>query len=240
MDDKKLINSMKQIADNRMPASTNIWPEIKDRLNSQPSKLKTKPLRKVWSAAVFGLAVIVLLFFTVPSARAFLEDVFETIGGMTFTLTDDYPVGWPVRTIPSENLPLEQVQNDFPFFYPEWVPGGYELDSDVRTTWWPDDSEDRPSIELTWINQEGRGNIMLLVSQSLGEIVGQITIQMLEINGQEVAYWKGGWYYNTKTWNETLPHQTLSWSIDDLGYRLSASDSIPLDDLIQMVESMLP
>ncbi len=236
MNEKQIENGLKQIASEQISEQRTVWPQVQARLAPQNARSARFPR---WAFAALVLIGLGALVAVVPPVRAGLVELVETIGGVDFTLSADYPgAGEEPTIVPSENIPLEEALAAYPISYPAWAPAGFVLDPEARLTWF-DERAERPYIELTWRAGEG-GIITLAVHPQAGLIVGLTEIEVLEIKGQEVALWRGGWNYDTQSWDEKIPVQTLSWSLDGLDYRLQAPLSFPQEDLVQMAASCLP
>lgn len=234
MNEKKLKDGLQEIATENISPERNLWPEIRKRLQSYDVRSPNRQVVPRWALAAFVAAVLVVVTATVPPVRAGFIELVEQIGGVNFTRTADYPGrGEEVNTIP-----VEDTLAEYPFSYPSWAPSGYSLETDARITRF-DPAGDRPAIVLTW-QSEGSGAITLDIHPGTNLVVGLTEIEILEVRGKEIALWQGGWNYDTQAWDETIPVQTMSWAAEDLNYNLQAPQSLPVDDLIKMVESGLP
>lgn len=239
MDDPKLSRDLAELAAKNISDRQNIWPRVQTRISEQAGPRQVREKTRLWLAAAVLLAALGLVTVFVPTVRAGFIELIENIGGITFNLTADYPgEDGPVTVVPSETLPLTEVLSDHDFYFPAWAPEGYALDTDVQVTrfgW----ETDQPLIVLTWRGPDARP-ITLAVKPITEEIVGLTEIETVLEDGQEFALWHGGWNYDTKTWDENISVQTLSWAVDGLSYDLQADASIPSEWLVQMAVSSLP
>ena len=239
MEDPKLSKDLADIAAENISDQHSIWPRVRTRLSDQEAAHRTGLPTRIWLAAAVLLAAIGLVTVFVPPVRAGLIELIENIGGITFNLTADYPGEDSQATIvPSETLPLTEVLSDHDFYYPGWSPEGYVLDADVQVTRFGWD-QDQPLIVLTWRGPDAMP-IILAIHPSTEAVVGMTEIETIIEDDREFALWHGGWNYDTKTWDERIPVQTLSWAIDGLSYDLQAHQSIPSEWLLQMAISSLP
>lgn len=239
MDDPKLSRGLETIASENISDRQDIGPKVRARLADVQPASRAGLRSRLWLAAAVVAAALGLVSVFVPPVRAGFIELIENIGGITFNLTADYPVGDSQPTIvPSETLPLAEVLADYEFNYPAWSPEGYVLDGAVQVTWF-DWDYDQPLIELTWRGPEPMP-ITLAIHPVTEEIVGLTGIETIVEDGQEFALWRGGWNYDTKTWDKTISVQTLSWAAGGLSYDLQAHPSMPADWLVAMAKSSLP
>ncbi|MGD2026792.1 MAG: hypothetical protein PVI99_03170 [Anaerolineales bacterium] len=239
MNEKQLKNGLQEIATEKISPDRNLWPEIQKRLQFYDARPPRRTVVPRWALSAFVAAVLVVVTATVPPVRAGFIELVEQIGGVDFTLTADYPgSGGDVTTIPSDTIPIEEILVEYSFSYPSWEPSGYSLEPDAQATWF-DPAGERPAIVLTW-RSDGSGAITLDIHPGTNLIIGLTEINVLQIQGQEVALWRGGWNYDTQTWDVTIPVQTMSWAANDLNYNLQAPQTLPVEDLVKMVESSFP
>lgn len=248
MNEKVFEKNLEQIAQQGIPRDVNLWPSVQTRLSRrQPRKFlprltynaRMKLLPRA-AGALLALAAVILL---TPATQAELMKLLDTIGGITFQVTDEYPGGdGPVTIIPTQYISLDEALEKYPFDLPTWTPEGFTLNQEVGLTFWPK-PEESISIFLNW-EQNGVNQLFLSIHSNTGEIVGPDSIETLDIEGREAALLRGGWNYNTKAWDPNLPGtsrpgMTILWAQEDLAYRLSTyGDDISVETLIQIVASM--
>lgn len=203
---------------------------------------------RVAFAVMAIMLAFALVFWISPGVRAAVIETVRSIGGMTFTETDNNPymVGGS-STLPERTLSLAQVEGMFAvdLSLPVWVPPGYELQSERVLVSLPQDTHLYSHIRLTWLAEAGDMAIDLAIT--IGEngnelpsmIVGVDTVEQVEISGEPAALVRGAWNADTRTYDDTLGFMQLIWQRDNLQYNLSSSaGDISTEDLIKIAESI--
>jgi hypothetical protein len=185
------------------------------------------------------ITAMILLFgaVSIPAVRAAIIDTLETIAGVQFISTAEYPGDDHPSTIPYTTMSLEQARNEFNFSLPEWVPEGYIVNDTVQVA--EIDGVDQHVI-VTW-NKPGQPSIQLeVLLQESKIIVGPESVDSIEIGQRSVAVWYGGWNYDEEEWDETINAVTLSWSDDGkTAFFLSGvNDESFINNLMKMIESI--
>ena len=191
--------------------------------------------------AVALLLVLVLVLAVSPAARAQVEAWVGVVGGVLFTATGDYPGddGSPVITIPSDEMTLEEARGilPFPIDLPAWVPDGFVLEETVIVPRF-DDGVGR--VYLNW-RAPYKGLNLSIEDRSPEEanwLVAPGSMEEVFVDGASAALVRGGWYENTKQW-ENKGQLQLFVSHNGQTYLFSANeDNIPVEELIRIAESL--
>lgn len=232
MNEERLKTGLKKIAAQHITDESDVWPKVQAGLSQPQERSVPKRLIPRWGMAVAAVLVMGVIAGMVPSVRARLVDLAETIGGVDFTFSADYPgSGQKVSIVPCEDIPIENLDGILAFTIPSSAPDGYVLEDEAMVCYFS--SSDDPNVELAWRAEEG--NIRLSV-HSDGWLIGETEVETLTVEGHELAHWYGGWNYDTQQYDETIG-QSLSWVQDDLTYTLNTLNSIPVNDLVEMAAS---
>ncbi len=191
-----------------------------------------------------GIALVITLAFS-PQVRAQVSDWISTIGGVYFTETSDYPGGnGPVTILPTTSMSLAEAQATLPFAFdlPSWVPQGSILQPEVNVTQvagiaitvqiqWEVPGQAEPFLMFLNINQRLDGN-------PPSWLIGQNSVQEIQINEHTAALVRGAWNPVTESWDFT-DLMSLMWEDDGLFYMLSATEGyVSVDDLILTAKSI--
>ena len=162
-------------------------------------------------ATLAALTLFILTSFASPRVRALVEDVVRHIGGLTvretalYPFTDDDPL-----LEPSEHLTPEKACQavEFEFDLPTALPDRYLLMNEVIVT------TGFRSVHIRWRGQETRGDgLSLHVSPAASDVeylVGNGSLEQIEINGQKALFIHGGWLENTKSWDPNI-NREVRW-----------------------------
>lgn len=202
-----------------------------------------RAMRFVWTSVAVVL-LLVGLTVALPTMRAALGVVLESIGDVYLAVTDHLFETTKVVTIEQEWMPLEDAQAVVPydFGFPTAAPDGWAMDAQVGVGY----PEGIPVVEIQWTNLNHAGVIHLLIQPThrpddgtpLRTLVGTDSYQEIEINGVPAVFVKGGWDTDTREWLHP-DVITILWRIGDVRYSLYTNDdSIPQADLVRMAESI--
>jgi hypothetical protein len=224
-----------------------------DTLHRHLNTLEKKPvltltrnrLRPFTFAILALMAALSLALLVSPSARALTKDFLQSVGGMLFTETGNYP-GRPeseVTTVPSDTMSLAAAREILPFgiALPEWLPEGYTLTDEIRVTRFTEPGT--VFAEIAFKNDEAGSGFGLNIqyredSQAWQQIIGLDSIEEVQINGQPAALVRGIWNYDTKQWDNP-EHISLFWQHHDVTYELSTIETaLSVDQLIRIAESI--
>jgi hypothetical protein len=194
--------------------------------------LKRKQHLFIAVATVVATGLLMVGGMQIPQVRAAVLNTLSEVAGVQFEETDEYPGSRDASTIPYTAMPFLEAQKEFNISVPEWAPKGYLLQNTVYVG-----TLDNANtvIEITWRNASKADITLTIQSKGYTVLIGQESLQSIEINGKEVASWRGGWDYDQKAWNEGIDVVTLSWSDGTWDYHLSGEDQ---DDLVHMIESL--
>ena len=207
------------------------------------STMKRLSLALVCLLAIFGIALGVS-----PQARGAALELIREVGGLRFTETNDYPGnGGKEEIVESRHVPFDEAILIFPgtISLPRFLPEGYSLDPEVRLTDFGGGS--LPMAEVTWKTNPNGGwsNLRLGINylteefQGYAEVVGEGAIEEVTINGKPAALIRGGWNYDTKSFDPNINNLSLQWEYDERTiYALHSSESIGQDVLIEIAESI--
>lgn len=197
-----------------------------------------------------GLAVVclalALTFAISPAARARVNDVLRSVGGLVFSETTLYPGGsGPVRIFPEQKVTVEQAAEMLPFSFnlPEWAPPGFVFEAD-QVVVMNDPDEALNYVRLGWQNQAARAGLHLTLSwwpgeeKSNGYIVGPDSLEEVSVNGQPAAIVRGAWNVDTEEWGGA-DLIALHWERDGITYHLDGAErAVTVEDLMRMAESV--
>jgi hypothetical protein len=189
------------------------------------------------SASVIATLSLMLAAMSVPEVRASVLSTLREVAGIQFEVTSEYPGGGSVTEIPQTAMALDLARSEFDLSLPAWAPQGYAIDETVQIGEWDGGNQ---KVTVTW-NGPGTAAIQLEVSPNeYALVVGPESVGRIEVAGRDVALWRGGWSYDERRWDPTIPTITLSWSDDGItAYHLMGMlDSVSLDELLRMVQSI--
>ncbi len=205
------------------------------RLSCQLQRRKRRNII-IGASGVAALA-LVLGAMSVPPVRASVLRTLKQVAGIQFEQTPDYPGRRSVTEIPQTAMALDIALSEFDLSLPAWAPQGYAIDETVQIG---EFSGGNKEVAVTW-TRPGKAPIRLEVTlNQYTLIVGPESVETLQVAGREIALWRGGWNYDEKRWDTSIPALTLSWSDDGIAayHLMGMSDSVSVDELIQMVESV--
>lgn len=223
-------------------------PSLAARLKAWKRRLPmSTPQMSLWKRLVWGgvalilaLALVVLAF---PGIRAAALEALLKIGGVGFVETDQGPSTDDAEIWSEQIVSLAAAQAILPFAVPTWAPEGYVLKENEVTVARP--YTDVLHVMLKW-EKTGGPTIYFEVWRGPSEnwelqwMVGNDAVETILVNGQEVALVRGGWDHETHQYGPT-PDVQLVWKERDLYYSLAVhhwSLPVPVEDLVQMIESM--
>jgi hypothetical protein len=168
--------------------------------------------------------VVVTLFIS-PAARAAVVSLIQEIGGVSFFETADYPGIDKPNIVPEKNLSLTEAQAELPFSIslPGWVPEGFVREETVRITRF---SDAYTPVTITWRGKIANGedaSFELMIGQTIGDwVVGQESVETVEINGHDAALVRGMWNADKKEWDENTQTTglTLYWAKGETNRRI--------------------
>ncbi len=205
------------------------------------SPVKRPQLVRRIALGLAALCLVVTLTLAIsPTARAKLVEVIRSIGGVTFSETEEYPGGGDVQIAPGMTLSLEEAQATLPYpiRLPAWVPEGFTQDDTVTITFF-DDQFTPVSIGWSRTTEDRQASVIGLTIEPLNatNVVGPESIKTVEINGQPAAFVHGGWNADTQTW-DTRIGRVLMWKMGEQTYLLSGSPDVSDEDLLRIAESI--
>lgn len=192
----------------------------------QGSWLRLRPL------AVAGLVTLLLLLLSPlfsTRARALMEDVVHHIGGLTLLETDVYPSTDDARTIPGSVATLGETREMMPYSFslPTEVPERYTMIEEVQI------SSGGRSATISWHNETERGDGFWLrvapANPDVRHLVGPDSIEVVELDGREAQFIRGGWESNREIWNPDIARM-LRWQQDGVEYQLGTSGASTCPD----------
>lgn len=195
----------------------------------QPSLLHRR--RVLVLAALTSVALFLLTSLFSPGVRALVEDIVRQIGDMTIRETAIYPLADGYLTAPDTNryLTLEEARQatDFEFNLPTQLPDRYVMMEDVIV------SAEGNRVLVRWKGQETRGDgLSLTVSTAHPDaewLVGPDSTDVVDLNGRQALFIRGGWLSNTESWDENISRD-VRWSQDGLTYQLSTGGAFTCPD----------
>lgn len=182
-------------------------------------------------AALTSIALFLLTSLFSPGVRALVQDIVRQIGDMTVRETAIYPLADGYVTMPDTNqyLTLEAARQaiDFKFSLPTELPDRYVMLDEVIV------SADGAQIHIHWKGQETRGDgLLLTVSPAHPDaewLVGPDSTEVVDLNGREALFTRGGWLSNTESWDENISRD-VRWTQDGLTYQLSTGGAFTCPD----------
>lgn len=188
--------------------------------------------RRVMALVVLASVVLfVLTSLFSPSVRALVEDIVQRVGNMTIRETAIYPLADGYLTAPDTNqyLTLEEARHtaDFEINLPTEIPDRYVMLDEVIV------SADGDRVHVHWKGQETRGDgLSLMVSPvhpDAAWLVGIDSTEVVDLNGREAIFIRGGWLSNTESWDENISRD-VRWHKDGLAYQLSTGGAYACPD----------
>jgi hypothetical protein len=173
--------------------------------------------------------LLLLAFFVIssvvsPAVRALVEDVVRQMGGFTVRETAIYPLKDGYRTLPDTNqyLTLQEAREavEFEFSLPSELPERYVLVEEVIV------NAEASRVSIRWRNPQSRGDGLWLdifpANPDVQYLIGSEAGEVVDINGEEGLFIRGGWYENTESWNPDISRD-VRWTRNGLIYHLSSS-----------------
>ena len=165
--------------------------------------------------------------------------------------TSDYPgIGESEEIVDSKFVTLEETIIIFPgtISLPTVLPDGFNLESEVELVNFPGGLS---MAALKWLKSspDGERSGMSLsifyiadnvVKDNITVVVGDEAIEEININGKPAALLRGGWNYDTKSYDPGIPNLGVRWEYDERTiYELNGSDeAIEPEVLIRIAESI--
>lgn len=195
-----------------------------------PQRQSWRIPRWIWSAAA-PVALLAVLVAASPPLLAAVASLQETIGNVYLTITDRSPDTSDATIVEPELMSLQAARTAVPFDFgiPSQVPDDWVMDEQVKVT----DLGGGPFVEIRWANSDepktwiefsARSALQDDGSPSGRRLVGADSFREIEINGQPAVIVRGVWdhYSREWAWPEVI---TLIWTVEDVEYTLSTSDS---------------
>jgi hypothetical protein len=215
-------------------------PQTDTAPEAQPVNGRSRKIRLSWAIAT--LLLMFALMAMVPAVRARLEDVVKQIGGLSFLITEDYPLaGQTPRIVPDDIITLEEARTslDFEFSLPEYLPDGLTLQEDINA------SNIGRGIRLTYTDENQNGRILLLsvepADSDVNLIVGPDSVIEVMVNDHPATIISGGWDVDSQSWEDNGSHM-LRWELDGIEYTLSTGNEkwggLSNEELIRVAESI--
>lgn len=225
-------------------AMARLWQKLerKDLLMEQAT---TRTSRRLAFAAITLIAVLALSLTLFPRARAFVGELVQVIGGVSFQQVDALPHSdESPEVIPSLFMTTEDAQDAYGFALPAYLPDGFVRipvhagDGSNGEVMVIPSGEDRTALSLVWERTDDMSYTMLHLSIYIAddstELVGQgVEIDEVDINGIPGAFYCGAWRGGQPIC-DGINH--LEWAQNKMRYHLSST--LPLDELIAIAASM--
>lgn len=207
-------------------------------------------MKKFSLAFAAFITLIAITLGVSPRARGAALELVHEIGGLRFEETSDYPgAGEPVKIVDSTYVSLDEARQIFtgPISLPGVVPDGYTLDPEVELIDWQDGNF--ITVYINWRESTPHGewaSLRLRINHNSksygnhGEIVGKEAIEEITINGKPAALVRGGWNYDTQSYDFGINSQRIQWMYDEnTSYSLeSQNEVISKEALIEIAESI--
>jgi hypothetical protein len=244
MDDRSLAD---ELAHNEMPLAQALSelcrepsPALYRRLAAIPEHRSRRPARLAWAAG--AALVVVALLFTLPAARATIDQIVERVGQVYFTVADKLPYREEATIVEGVPMSLDEARAAVPFAFgvPAHLPAGYELD---RVEVWTPNETVGQVVVLAWRDPDG----MLLQLQiyafdegaPIHTLVGLDSIETVLVSGSEAALVRGAWDSDSGAWGHQEDTVTLIWQVGAVQYSLDARpELITVDELVSIAESV--
>jgi hypothetical protein len=209
---------------------------------------RVSTMNKLVFASIFILAVLGFTLGVSPRARGAALELIREVGGLRFMETSDYPgISENEEILGSTNVPLEEARRIFTgtISLPTFIPAGYNLDPEVELIDFQDG--DLPMGIVNWkTNQDGKRRSLWLQIiyqtenvQNLAEVVGEGAMEEITINGKPATLLRGGWNYDTRSYDQDIPSLRIRWMYDERTiYDLNGSQAMGPEVLIRIAESI--
>lgn len=236
MNEEHLKKGLNNIAAQHISDEKDVWPKVQAGL-SHPQE-RSAPTRMIpkWGMVVAAVVMIGLVAGMVPSVRARLVDLAETIGGVDFIFADAPPViDKNAGTMPCEEVPIEELDSILASSIPSWAPDGYVLEPEANVC---DPSALGESVSqkyfviLSW--RRGSMENILMTAFVGGWRLGITDVEVVNVDGHDLTLWYG--YWGDEVWDESLS-QNLTWSDGVYTFTLQTDTSFPVDALVEMAAS---
>ena len=234
---EEYIKSFRKAPDSQLLARIHARLERKERIGA---------IRKYSALSIFALIIVLGTLMTFSSSvRAYVLQTLEEIAGLRFEVTNDYPGerGEPVEELDAEHLPWDEARVHFlsPLQLPMYVPKGYEREADTHLYI---SADGKHVLEVFWSKEGQSPRIGLAISQcktgdpSCGLIIGEDTLEEIDINGKPAVLVRGAWNADTQKYDPSV-WISLMWRYDENAtYWLWSGDQSLMDELIKMAESI--
>ena len=202
-----------------------------------------KRWKPAFSLLLIGLALAIALMSVTPVRSAVLSFL-TRVGGSLFEVTTDYPGdNYPedeIVIIEGRMLPLNEAVALLP--YPVHLPQNVVLEQEVYVY----NLGSGDSIFLRGQTQQGVRfymDIMTNPDTNGGEIIFPDSVEEIFLDADHpAALIRGGWNYDTKTWNYaygSVQFVRIKWTLDNLQYGLGGHLE-DLEALLEVARSTLP
>jgi hypothetical protein len=203
-----------------------------------------RPRHLIWAIALVCLVLAAILIVS-PSAQAMVAGIIQTIGGVNYNQTTDFPGdNNPVVIDSAQEMSMAEVLEILPFVpsLPTWIPDGFELQDSVRL-WCPSNLDGGLCFaRWTWKKRAQQIHLQIEYPRSENEstwIVGPAAAEEVQLaDGTIAAFVEGGWNPETKQWDASAGLQ-LSWYKDGTVYHISTTNAaISKDTIVEMADSI--
>lgn len=236
MIEEHLKDGLNKIASDHISDVSDVWPKVRAGVSQPQKRAASARMIPKWGMVVAAVLVIGLVAGMVPSVRARLVDLAETIGGVDFIFADAPPViDKNAGTMPCEEVSIEELDGTLSFPIPSFTPDGYVLNPEAHVCDLSVLDESIPQkyfITLAWRKSSMESILMSILPG--GWRLGMTAVEVVNVNGHELTLWYGNW--EGEEWDETLS-QNLSWSDGEYTFTLRTDISFPVDDLVEMAAS---
>jgi hypothetical protein len=157
------------------------------------------------------------------------------------------------ETITPEFVTLEEALNKLPFEFamPTWIPDGFVRSPHVDITAPTQTTSRFPfffSIHCDWSHEDGRWFHLFIRQQQKSRYnikspnpVEPDSVFEVQVNGKPAAFITHHRSIRPATGETSIwHHPQLIWWIDDLSYKLTASENFAKEELIRIAESVQP
>lgn len=229
--------SLRQYPDKNFSAN------LKTRLDEQNPDLAPRAALTRTRLSLGFLMVLVLVIATmvvaVPGVRAKLQDLIIYIGDQRFLVNSEYPhADGNETTIQPVFIPIDQAAENG-VILPGYIPEGYILEKNRYEFYETADLSEGQGNWATvkWVGPEDVIRMDVFDGDN-GILVGTEALEEVSLKGMyPAAIIKGGWHYDTRTWDPTYPYYSLSFSKDG---QVILFHGIDPQTLILMAESLYP
>ncbi|MBN1430896.1 MAG: DUF4367 domain-containing protein [Anaerolineae bacterium] len=205
----------------------------------------TRTWRRLAMTTATLIAVFTLSLAVSPQARAFVGDLIQVIGGVSFEQVDALPHNdSPLETVPSLFMTVEEAQATYGFALPTYLPDGftripvYAADGSNGEVIIVPSAEEQAAISLVWERADDMSYTMLHLSIYIGDdsigLLGQeVEVDEVDIDGIPGASYCGVWR-DGQFICDGINH--LEWIQEEMRYHLSST--LSLNELIAVAASM--